>query len=85
VLVSIDGNIVNVVSRFRAGTEYPNKPCPGAITPRVGGFSSGDIAPEGAAQLASAVKMKFHEVSSSTPPDLQCVSRKGPRGHTWRL
>ena len=42
-------------------------------------------APGGAAQLASAMKMKFHEVSSSIPPDLPCVSRKGHRGHTWRL
>jgi hypothetical protein len=42
-------------------------------------------APRGATQLESAMKMKFHEVSSSTPPDLQCVPRKGPRGHTWRL
>jgi hypothetical protein len=41
--------------------------------------------PGGAAQLASAMKMKFHEVSSSTPPDLPCVPRKGHRGHTWRL
>ena len=39
----------------------------------------------GAAQLASVVKMKFHEVSSSIPPDLQSVPRMGPRGHTWRL
>jgi len=29
-----------------------------------------------AVQLASAMNMKFHEVSSSNLPDLQCVSRK---------
>jgi hypothetical protein len=42
-------------------------------------------APGGAAQLASAMKMKFHEVLSSIPPDLPCVPCKGHRGHTWRL